>query len=110
MVNLGKFQAIIIEKRKQNHTSEILEICYKEIKVASQVKILGLEVNNEKNLFKNLFSNFNYCPLIVWMFASFNPLTKTGNLRKKALTFKLDNYLSSYERVLEKFKNNFQRL
>ena len=39
IVNPGKFQAIIIDKRKQD-----------QIKVASQVKLLGKEIGNKLNL------------------------------------------------------------
>ena len=38
IVNPRKFQAIIIDKRKQDHTNEIFKIGPKEIKVACQVK------------------------------------------------------------------------
>ena len=38
VVNPGKFKAIIIDKRKQDHTNEIFKIGPKEIKVACQVK------------------------------------------------------------------------
>ena len=37
IVNPAKFQAIIIDKRKQEYINEILKIGSKEIKVASQV-------------------------------------------------------------------------
>ena len=48
-VNPGKFQAIIIDKRKQDHTNEVFKIGSKEIKVASQVKLLGVEIYNNLN-------------------------------------------------------------
>ena len=48
-----------------------------------------------------VLSNFNYCTL-VWMFASSNSLTKISNFHKRSLTFMLDDYSSSYERILEK--------
>ena len=88
LLNPGKFQAIIIDKRKQDHAYEIFKICSKEIKVTSQVKFLGVEINNklirlsllrlkwvlffqERKVLVISFvlSNFNYCSL-VWMFAS----------------------------------------
>ena len=47
IVNPGNFQAIIIDKRKQDHTNEIFKIGSKEIKVASQVKLLGVEIDNK---------------------------------------------------------------
>ena len=49
IVNSGKFQAVIIDERKQDHTNEILKIGFKEIKVASQVKLLGEEIDNKLN-------------------------------------------------------------
>ena len=49
IVNQGKFQAIIIDKRKQDHTYEIFKIGSKEIKVASQVKFLGIGIDNKLN-------------------------------------------------------------
>ena len=47
IVNLGKFQAIVIYKRKHVHTDEIFKIVSKEIKVASQVKLLGVKLDNK---------------------------------------------------------------
>ena len=49
IVNPGKFQTIIIDKRKQDHTNEIFKIGSKEIKVTSQVKFLGVEIDNKLN-------------------------------------------------------------
>ena len=48
-----------------------------------------------------VLSNFNYYTL-VWKFASFKSLTKIEKLHKTALRFMLDDYSSSYERILEK--------
>ena len=49
IVNPGKLQPIIIDKRKQDHTNEIFKIGSKEIKVTSQVKLLGVEIDNKLN-------------------------------------------------------------
>ena len=49
IINPGKFPAIIIYKRKQDDTNEIFKIGSKEIKVASQVKLLGVEIDNKLN-------------------------------------------------------------
>ena len=49
IVNPGKFQAIIIDKRIQDHTNEIFKIGSKEIKVAPQVKLLGVEIDSKLN-------------------------------------------------------------
>ena len=52
-VNTGKIQAIIIDKRKQDHSNEIFKIGTKEIKLASQVKVLRVEVHT---LYLSIFS------------------------------------------------------
>ena len=52
-VNPGKIQAVIIDKRKQDHTNEIFKIGSKEIKLGSQVKVLGVEVDT---LYLSIFS------------------------------------------------------
>ena len=49
IVNLEKFQAIIIDKRKQDHANEIFKIGSKEVKVASQVKLIGEDIDNKLN-------------------------------------------------------------
>ena len=45
IVNLGKIQVIIIDKRKQDHQNKIFNIGSMEIKVASQVELLEVEIN-----------------------------------------------------------------
>ena len=130
IVNPRKFQAIIIDKRKQDHTNEIFKI-----QVATQVRLRRVEIDNKLNFEQHInricksaanqlnalirlkrflgfqeriapvnnfvLSNFNYCTL-VWMFASSKSLTKTENLHKRALRLMLDDYSSSYQRILEK--------
>ena len=54
IVNPGKFQAIMIDERKQDHTNEIFKIVSKGIKVASQVKLLGVEIDNKLNFDQHL--------------------------------------------------------
>ena len=54
IVNLGKFQAIIIDKRKQDHTNEIFKIGSKEIKVTSQLKLFGIEIDNKLNFAQHI--------------------------------------------------------
>ena len=49
MVNPGKFQAIIIDKKKKCHTKETLEIGNKTIKTSSFVKLLGAQIDNQLN-------------------------------------------------------------
>ena len=46
-------------------------------------------------------SNFNYCPLI-WMFFNATSLKKIENLQKRALRFLYNNFLLTYEELLDK--------
>ena len=48
-----------------------------------------------------VLSNFNYYPL-VWFVSSSTPLRKIENLHKRALRFLLNDYVSSYEQLLQK--------
>ena len=56
MVNPGKFQAIIIDKKKKCHTNETLKIGDKIIKASSSVKLLGVQIDDQLN-FKLHISN-----------------------------------------------------
>ena len=44
IVNPGKFQGIIIDKKKQNYTAEYISIDQKNIKTSSSVKLLGVHI------------------------------------------------------------------
>ena len=46
MVNPGKFQAIIIDKKKKCHTKKTLKIGDKIIKASSSVKLLGVHIDD----------------------------------------------------------------
>ena len=61
---------------------------------------LGID---EKKVLVNSFvlSNFNYCPL-VWFISSTKSWKEIENLQKRALRFLLNDYQSSYEKLLEK--------
>ena len=48
IVNPGKFQAIIFDKHKGNHTNQIININQKEIKAVAKVKLLGIEIDDIK--------------------------------------------------------------
>ena len=48
-VSPGKFQAIITNKHKGNHTNQIINIDQKEIKAVSKVKLLGTEIDDKLN-------------------------------------------------------------
>ena len=49
IVNPGKFQSIIIDKKKQNHTAEYISIDQKNIKTLSSVKLLGVHIDDKLN-------------------------------------------------------------
>ena len=49
IVNPGKFEAIIIDKHKGNHTNQTINIDQKEIKAVSKVKLLGIEIDDKLN-------------------------------------------------------------
>ena len=135
IVNPGKIQGIIIDKKKQNHTAEYISIDQKNIKTSSSVKLLGVHIDDKLNfnlhitkicrsaanqlhalirlrMFLNFeekktlinsyfYSNFNYCPL-VWMFSGAKSSNKFESLQKKALRFLYQDYLLSYEELLQK--------
>ena len=47
IVNWGKFQGIIIDKKKENHTAEYISIDQKNIKTSSSVKLLRVHVDDK---------------------------------------------------------------
>ena len=49
IVNPGKFQSIIFDKKKQNHTAEYISIDQKNIKTSSSVKLLGVHIDDKLN-------------------------------------------------------------
>ena len=50
IVNLGKFQGIIIDKKKQDHTVECISINQENIKTSSSVKLLEVHIDYKLNL------------------------------------------------------------
>ena len=49
IVNPGKFQGIIIDEKKQNHTAEYISIDQKNIKTSSSIKLLGVHIDDKLN-------------------------------------------------------------
>ena len=49
IVNPGKFQGIIIDKKKQDHTAEYISINQKNIKASSSVNFLGVHIDDKLN-------------------------------------------------------------
>ena len=62
-----------------------------------------LNFEQKKTLINSyLYSNLNYCPL-VWLFSSAKALnSKVEFLQKRALRFLYEDYVSSYEELLQK--------
>ena len=49
IVNPGTFQAIILDKKKNNHTQEIIKFEKNAVKVNSSVKLLDVQIDAELN-------------------------------------------------------------
>ena len=63
---------------------------------------ISLNLEENKTLINSYFhSNFNYCPLVS-MFSSTKSLNKVESLQKRALRFLYEDYVSSYEELLQK--------
>ena len=66
ILNPGKFQARIFDKRKRNHTNQVININQKEIKAVSKVKLLGIDIDVKlkynhhiKNICKSVSNQLN---------------------------------------------------
>ena len=83
------------------HISSICKSAANQLNALVRLKtFLG---SNERKVLINSFvlSNFNYCPL-VWSISRSTSLRKIENLHKRALRFLLNDYVSSYEQLLQK--------
>ena len=49
IVNQSKFQAIILDKHKGNHTNKTIDINQKEMKAVAKVKLSGIEIDDKLN-------------------------------------------------------------
>ena len=64
-----------------------------------------LNLEEKKTLINTYFySNFNYCPFVL-MFSSAESLNKVESLQKRALRFFYEDYVSSYEELMQKAVN-----
>ena len=98
-----KLLGITIDNRLNfnEHVSSICKSAANQLNALVRLKtFLG---SNERKVLVNSFvlSNFNYCPL-VWFVSSSTSLRKIENLHKRALRFLLNDYISSYEQLLQK--------
>ena len=58
IVNPGKFQGIIIDKKKQNHTAEYISIDQKNVKTSSSVKHLEVYIDDKLNFNQHITKIF----------------------------------------------------
>ena len=89
---------------KLNFNLHITKICRSTANQLHALIRLQMFLNFEekKTLINSYFySSFNYCPL-VWMFSSAKSLNKVESLQKRALRFLYEDYVSSYEELLQK--------
>ena len=83
------------------HINKICKSAGNQLNALMRLKsFLGLKVN-EVLVNSFIYSNFNYCPL-VWMLSHKKSLNKIESLHKGALRFLLNDYVSSYEQLLER--------
>ena len=53
IANPGKFQAIIMNKRRENQISHKLKICNNEIETTKSIKLLGIDIDNQLSFSKH---------------------------------------------------------
>ena len=89
---------------KLNFNLHITKICRSAANQLHALIRLWMFLNFEekKTLINSYFySSFNYCPL-VWMFSSAKSLNKVESLHKRALRFLYEDYVLSYQELLQK--------
>ena len=59
IVNLGNFEALSFNKKKQEHTTEYISIDQKNIKTSSSVKLLGVHID-DKLIFNLHITNYRF--------------------------------------------------
>ena len=89
---------------KLNFNLHITKICRSAAnQLHALIKLRVLLNFEEKKTLINCYvnSNCNYCP-IVWMFSNVKSLNNVESLQKRALRFLYENYVLSYEELLQK--------
>ena len=61
IVNPGKFQAVILNKMKNNHTQEIIKIDKNALKVKLPVKLVGVQTDAELNFDSHIANSCRSC-------------------------------------------------
>ena len=62
VVNPEKFQAIILDKGKRDHTDKCIAVDNQQIKVVSSVKLLGLQLDDKLNFNLHIATFVNQLP------------------------------------------------
>ena len=94
IVNPGKFQAIILDKKKTNHTQGTIKIENKAVMVKSSVKLLGVQIDAELN--------FNLRIANICRSAANQMFSHAKSLKKRALRFLYNNCNSPLEEIFKK--------
>ena len=89
------------ELKFDKYISKVCKMAQRKLTVLTRIKkYLGF--NQLQLLFKTFFdSQFKYCPL-TWMFYSRTTNNKINKLHKRALRRVYDDYVSTFEELLEK--------
>ena len=64
IVNPGNFQAIILHKKKNNHTQEILKIDKNAVKIKSSVRLVGVQIDAKLN-FNLYIASVSLSPAVI---------------------------------------------
>ena len=89
---------------KLNFYEHINKICKSAgIQLDAVIRLKLFLSLKEKEVLVNsfIYSNFNYC-LFVWMLSHKKSLDKIESLHKRTMRFLLNDYVSSYEQLLQK--------
>ena len=83
VVNPDKFQAIILDKWKRDHTNEHITVDNQQIKVVSSVKLLGLQLNEKLNFNLHII---NTCKSAAYQLNALISLKKFMNYKEKKIS------------------------
>ena len=79
IVNPDKFQVIIIDKKKGDHTNEDVVIDNKQIKTVTSVKLLGSQLNDKLNFSPHISNIYKCCQSV----KCFDQTTKAFKFQRK---------------------------
>ena len=82
IVNLDKFQVMIIDKKKGDHTNENVVIDNKQIKNAPSVELLGIQLDDKMNFSPHIS---NICKSAANQFNAWITLQKILSFKEKKI-------------------------